>query len=806
MSEAVTIHAFGEQNAVAAWLNPYCDLQSSTAKVVVRHEGEFQLARSQQLLSNDSCLWIDQLDAAVVRLTQVGVQHRARTILRVESSDLLDNDLSQMRWEFFDAVVPSDKLAEALLFDVCDRIESFTRVVQLPMALALPHLAVADKRPTKTIAYRGALRRDNRSEMLLQLLAALARVDAQFRLVIVGEFESRSWQAHFETMIQAMGLAEQIRFEVAPPDWIAWYRDKDAIIQLTTDSVSRQTTLLAMACGVRPVVYRHFGAENHYMPDMIFSSLDDAAQLIRHSPWEPLRWRNQISEQHDPEQNYARFRSIVEFESSEASPMVSILLPTFNRAKILEGTLARLGRQTYRNIEIVAVDDCSEDETPEVLARAARADSRVVTSRNPVNEGNARAMATAARMAAGEFVLVFCDDDDLAEDAVEKLVECVRRKQPDLIYSNLEIIDQNGNSQGVWQYRNYYDTRDLLQRLVANDGNLIPEVFFCRRELYAELYEETYSRRFLNTYYLPHLRRLRMLHLPLPLYRYRVHGGSTFSSARGLLDRSKSTQNYINAALFMYSPLNILGGNSQSTVVEQYAAACYQAAELLIALGNRHREGRSYAGAEFTATDRLWWVYYFNAFHWLMQAKLHSDDHRIHDGLQAKILAECDPGEFNPERDAALPGFYRELPWFANKGFNNLGDFIVLDMLTMGAKPPLDQSSYTLWRGGKAHLRAENRIATDIDQAITELESRPITAVNVCDAKYLAPLLTYLIENGRLAVNVMNLAGITIPQLETYRNLFTPEIPIVSFTDYLRWITNVTTRCNYARSVVEAAV
>ncbi|MGP6085898.1 glycosyltransferase family 2 protein [Antarctobacter jejuensis] len=92
-------------------------------------------------------------------------------------------------------------------------------------------------------------------------------------------------------------------------------------------------------------------------------------------------------------------------------PLASIVVPAFNASATLPETLRSLRAQTYRDLEIIIVDDGSTDETPQIAEDFAREDARIrIVSQ--VNRGLAGARNSGIHAARGEFV-GFCDADDL---------------------------------------------------------------------------------------------------------------------------------------------------------------------------------------------------------------------------------------------------------------------------------------------------------------------------------------------------------------------------------------------------------
>ena len=96
---------------------------------------------------------------------------------------------------------------------------------------------------------------------------------------------------------------------------------------------------------------------------------------------------------------------------AEQKLKVSVVMATFNSAASIGWVLASLLEQTWRNIEIIVVDDVSTDNTVEIVSKIAAGDPRVRLLRNRENVGAYRSRNAGAREASGDLITVHDSDD-----------------------------------------------------------------------------------------------------------------------------------------------------------------------------------------------------------------------------------------------------------------------------------------------------------------------------------------------------------------------------------------------------------
>lgn len=103
-----------------------------------------------------------------------------------------------------------------------------------------------------------------------------------------------------------------------------------------------------------------------------------------------------------------------------SAPLVSICIPVFNGGALIDRALKSATGQSYAHCEIVVCDNCSTDETQEVIRTYASADSRIRSFRNVTNIGPVKNILKCLRIAQGEYVIILGHDDWISLNFVEE--------------------------------------------------------------------------------------------------------------------------------------------------------------------------------------------------------------------------------------------------------------------------------------------------------------------------------------------------------------------------------------------------
>jgi len=137
---------------------------------------------------------------------------------------------------------------------------------------------------------------------------------------------------------------------------------------------------------------------------------------------------------------YERYGIESPFNLSKITPLVSVIMATKNRGYLLENTIETIEDSFYKNIELIVIDDCSTDNTSEVLMSLQDKYKNIVYLRNHASQGLSRSRMLGVNLAKGQFIY-FSDDDDtvLANRASTPLDWIMSHPYLDVVYCDYAL-------------------------------------------------------------------------------------------------------------------------------------------------------------------------------------------------------------------------------------------------------------------------------------------------------------------------------------------------------------------------------
>jgi glycosyltransferase involved in cell wall biosynthesis len=129
--------------------------------------------------------------------------------------------------------------------------------------------------------------------------------------------------------------------------------------------------------------------------------------------------------------------------SARRHPPISIIIPVYNGERYLRKTLLSAAAQTYPNLEIVIVDDASQDGSAQIISEFAWETASALALSNETNMGFCKSVNRGVAACRGELFLTLGQDDLLPSNHLEKMLE-ERRDGFSFIHCNATIIDGSG--------------------------------------------------------------------------------------------------------------------------------------------------------------------------------------------------------------------------------------------------------------------------------------------------------------------------------------------------------------------------
>ena len=204
--------------------------------------------------------------------------------------------------------------------------------------------------------------------------------------------------------------------------------------------------------------------------------------------------------------------------------LVSIVIATYNGETYLSEQLDSLFKQTYRNIEIIAVDDCSSDQTTNILHMYAKRHTNMKVYVNDVNLGFIKNFEKGCTLSTGDFIAL-CDQDDYWDkDKIKKMVENIGDHP--MIYCDSKVCDENLTPTGknISHLVHFKSWNNCLQlavfcRIYAH-ATFFTRSFFSKAYPFLEVIPPDWWLPYMSTFFGG------MKYLPEPLVLYRQHSGN----------------------------------------------------------------------------------------------------------------------------------------------------------------------------------------------------------------------------------------------------------------------------------------
>ena len=249
------------------------------------------------------------------------------------------------------------------------------------------------------------------------------------------------------------------------------------------------------------------------------------------------------------------------------SKLISVIVPVYKAEKWLERCVNSILNQTYRNLEIILVEDGSPDNSGALCDELSKIDNRIVVLHTP-NGGAARARNIGLNRAIGEFIGFVDSDDYIEPEMYQCLLLALEKKSVDISCAGMIRENQDGSGGHI--------IRCPREEMQFNDCEIIREILL-GRYIGSSLCTKLYTRKCWDKVRLPEgetnedtkvtfelYKRKRMIHVAKPMYHYTVNSDgvthtltydnylTTFSNAESFVSQAEKEYPSIKNAATYY--------------------------------------------------------------------------------------------------------------------------------------------------------------------------------------------------------------------------------------------------------------
>ena len=161
--------------------------------------------------------------------------------------------------------------------------------------------------------------------------------------------------------------------------------------------------------------------------------------------------------------------------------MVSVVIPTYNRSEPIQCAIQSVLDQTYSDLEVVVVDDRSNDNTVQIVEEYAQKDPRIRLLVHSERKGAQAARNTGIRAASGEWIAFLDSDDTWFPDSLELRLRLAREMGTKVVHSDWRVL--NPPNVKVKSLKIPYPQGQIYKEVLRKYGPVFPALLVCKESL-----------------------------------------------------------------------------------------------------------------------------------------------------------------------------------------------------------------------------------------------------------------------------------------------------------------------------------
>jgi len=200
-------------------------------------------------------------------------------------------------------------------------------------------------------------------------------------------------------------------------------------------------------------------------------------------------------------------------------PIISVVMPVYNSEKYVSEAIKSILKQTFKDFELIIIDDCSTDKTFKIINEYTKQDTRIKYFRNQQNLGCTASLNKGLKHAKGKY-LARMDADDVSHKERFKEQVKILDKGYDLVGTNIIFVDEKGKKKGTRKYSEDIKKIIRLESPLAHPSTMFRTSFLKKTGTYNEKY---YSAQDYDLWIRFYLNNAKITNIQKELLKYRLH-------------------------------------------------------------------------------------------------------------------------------------------------------------------------------------------------------------------------------------------------------------------------------------------
>jgi glycosyltransferase involved in cell wall biosynthesis len=228
-------------------------------------------------------------------------------------------------------------------------------------------------------------------------------------------------------------------------------------------------------------LHNFVGAKAIYNNDYVWNTINEAVSILQDKNYNSKEYFKFIKDNYSIEKELNSINELLVLNKNNSKdnfknkPLVTVGITNYNGKQYLEKCIESFLNQTYSNIEILLIDDCSTDESKEIIQKYEKDYKNIKGIYHEVNSGGAsKGIQEIIENANGKYYQWIACDDFVEKNTVEMFVGYLEKNQgKDYVYSNFNIVDETDKKTGEWNYK-VLDSNNAIQHIFCNASGIIP--------------------------------------------------------------------------------------------------------------------------------------------------------------------------------------------------------------------------------------------------------------------------------------------------------------------------------------------